>query len=92
MRRKVRKQAGETRRTTYDADRLIQLNRRLEEPMSDEFWQYVRHADHDLKRAADSSTRDHLRQFVPDREDLFGVPENRLTDIGQHKSSPRARE
>jgi hypothetical protein len=89
MSRQIREQTGEARRPADYPNGLFQLDRGLNQVMSDELRKNVGYTDHDVKRAADGSTSEHLSELVSDRKDLVRIPEDRLSDLCQNQSSAR---
>lgn len=92
MSRQIREQTGEAHRPADYPNRFFQLDRGLDQVMSDELWKNVGYTDHDLARAANGSTSEHFSELVSDRKDLVRIPEDRLSDIRQNQSSARASE
>ena len=76
----------------HEPNGLGQAERRLQEPAHDELRHHVGDADVEAQRLPGGAALDRLHHLAAEREDLFGVTEDHLADLGQSELAPLLRE
>ena len=76
----------------HELNRRLELERRLEQAVGDEFGNDVGDPDDQLRRTAGRTTAQRVHHLAPGRKDLFGVAIDELAGLGEHQGAALARE
>ena len=75
-----------------DVNTCFEGERRLQDPIRDEFRDEIRYSHNQAQRPVPRAALQDVCQFAAERKDFFGVLVNDLPDFGQHQPAALAGE